>query len=84
MGFGNSVSSYDGVQGNDPFKQKTDNVCHIATLYFQYFHVVAIADAGIKTMGDTKGKALTTQQKGNTGEQMTRDLLRCTASIMAS
>jgi len=76
MGFGNSVSSYDGVQGNDPFKQKTDNVCHIATLYFQYFHVVAVADAGIKTMGDTKGKALTTQQKGNTGEQMTRDLLR--------
>ena len=76
MGFGNSVSSYDGVQGNDPFKQKTDNVCHIATLYFQYFHVVALADAAIKSMGDAKGKALTTQQKGNTGEQMTRDLLR--------
>ena len=76
MGFGNSVSSYDGVHGNDPFKQKTDNVCHIATLYFQYFHAVALADANIKTMGDAKGKALTTQQKGNTGEQMTRDLLR--------
>jgi len=76
MGFGNSVSSYDGIHGNDPFKQKTDNVCHIATLYFQYFHVVAVADAGIKSMGDAGGKALTTQQKGNTGEQMTRDLLK--------
>jgi TRAP transporter TAXI family solute receptor len=76
MGFGNSVSSYDGVQGNDPFKQKTDNVCQVATLYFQYFHVVALADTGMKSMGDAKGKALTTQQKGNTGEQMTRDLLR--------
>ncbi len=76
MGFGNSVSSYDGVQGNDPFKQKTDNVCQVATLYFQYFHVVAVADAGLKSMGDAKGKTLTTQQKGNTGEQMTRDLLR--------
>jgi len=76
MGFGNSVSSYDGVQGNDPFKQKTDNVCHIATLYFQYFHVVALADAGIKTVADIKGKNLTTQQKGNTGEQMTRDVLK--------
>jgi uncharacterized protein len=76
MGFGNSVSSYDGVQGNDPFKQKTDNVCQVATLYFQYFHVVALADAGLKTMGDAKGKTLTTQQKGNTGEQMTRDLLK--------
>jgi len=76
MGFGNSVSSYDGIRGNDPFKQKTDNVCHIATLYFQYFHVVALADVAMKTMADAKGKALTTQQKGNTGEQMTRDLLR--------
>jgi hypothetical protein len=76
MGFGNSVSSYDGVQGNDPFKQKTDNVCHIATLYFQYFHVVALADVAMKTMADAKGKTLTTQQKGNTGEQMTRDLLK--------
>jgi uncharacterized protein len=76
MGFGNSVSTFDGIHGNDPFKNKTDNVCHIATLYFQYFHVVALADAGLKNMGDAKGKVLTTQQKGNTGEQMTRDLLK--------
>ena len=76
MGFGNSVSTYDGVRGEDPFKTKTDNVCHIATLYFQYFHVVALADAGIKTGADIKGKTLTTQQKGNTGEQMTRDFLK--------
>ena len=76
MGFGNSVSTFDGIHGNDPFKKKTDNVCHIATLYFQYFHVVAVADAGIKTVADISGKILTTQQKGNTGEQMTRDLLK--------
>jgi hypothetical protein len=43
MGFGNSVSTFDGIHGNDPFKKKTDNVCHIGTLYFQYFHVVALA-----------------------------------------
>lgn len=76
MGFGNSVSTFDGIHGNDPFKKKTDNVCHIATLYFQYFHVVALADAGIRTVADINGKILTTQQKGNTGEQMTRDLLK--------
>jgi hypothetical protein len=76
MGFGNSVSTYDGVRGQDPFKEKTDNVCHIATLYFQYFHVVALADASIKTVADINGKILTTQQKGNTGEQMTRDVLK--------
>ena len=76
MGFGNSVSTFDGIHGNDPFKSKTDNVCHIATLYFQYFHIVALADAGIKTVADINGKVLTTQQKGNTGEQMTRDVLK--------
>ncbi|MBI2295179.1 MAG: TAXI family TRAP transporter solute-binding subunit [Betaproteobacteria bacterium] len=76
MGFGNSVSSYDGVMGNDPFKQKTDNVCQVATLYFQYFHFVALADAGINSVADAAGKILTTQQKGNTGEQMTRDVLK--------
>ena len=76
LGFGNASSTYDGSIGRDPFKQKTNNVCHVATLYFQYFHLVALADAGIKTVADAKGKALTTQQKGNTGEQMTRDVLK--------
>jgi uncharacterized protein len=76
LGFGNAVSSVDGVNGQAPFKAKTDNVCQVATLYFQYFHAVALADAGVRNMADTKGKALTTQQKGNTGEQMTRDALK--------
>ncbi len=76
MGFGNAVSSVDGVNGAEPFKGKQDNVCQVATLYFQYFHAVALADSGIKTVGDAKGKAITTQQKGNTGEQMTRDALK--------
>jgi uncharacterized protein len=76
MGFGNSVSTFDGIHGNDPFKKKTDNVCHVATLYFQYFHIVALADSGVKTVSDMGGKVLTTQQKGNTGEQMTRDVLK--------
>lgn len=76
LGFGNAVSSVDGVNGAEPFKGKQDNVCHVGTLYFQYFHAVALADSGVKTMGDAKGKALTTQQKGNTGEQMTRHALQ--------
>jgi hypothetical protein len=76
LGFGNASSTYDGVHGRDPYKQNTANVCHVATLYFQYFHAVALADAGVKNLGEAKGKALTTQQKGNTGEQMTRDALK--------
>ncbi|MBI3919084.1 MAG: TAXI family TRAP transporter solute-binding subunit [Betaproteobacteria bacterium] len=75
FGFGNAVSSVDGVNGRAPFDTKTGNVCQVATLYFQYFHMVALSDAGIKSVGDARGKALTTQQKGNTGEQMTRHVL---------
>jgi TRAP transporter TAXI family solute receptor len=75
LGFGNAVSTVDGVNGTAPFDEKTGNVCHVGTLYFQYFHMVALADAGIKTPGDAKGRSLTTQQKGNTGEQMTRAVL---------
>jgi len=75
LGFGNSVSTVDGVFGRAPFTGKTDNVRQLATLYFQYFHMVALADSGIKTPADLKGKALTTQQKGNTAEQMTRQML---------
>jgi TRAP transporter TAXI family solute receptor len=75
MGFGNAVSSVDGVNGLEPFKGKQDNVCQVATLYFQYFHAVALADAKIINLGDAKGRVLTTQQRGNTGEQMTRHAL---------
>ena len=76
LGFGNAVSSVDGVNGEAPFDSKQDNVCQLATLYFQYFHMVGLADAGIKSVADAKGKALTTQQNGKTGEQMTRYVLK--------
>ena len=45
LGFGNAVSTVDGVNGRAPFEGKADNVCQLATLYFQYFHMVALADA---------------------------------------
>ncbi len=76
LGFGNGVSTVDGIAGRDPFKEKTSNVCQIGTLYFQYFHMVALADSGIRSPADLKGKGLSTQQRGNTGEQMTRAVLQ--------
>jgi hypothetical protein len=75
VGFGNSISTVDGVKGNPPFQKATTNVCNLATLYPQYFQFVVNADAGVNTIADLKGKPLTTQQRGNTGEQITRQLL---------
>ncbi len=75
IGFGNAVSTADGVAGRDPFKAPTQNVRQLATLYLQYFQIAVLDDSGIKTVADLKGKAIGTQPRGNTGEQMTRHIL---------
>ena len=76
VGFGNSISTVDAIKGNAPFTKPHDNVCNIATLYPQYFQVVLRADAGINSVKDLKGKGITTQQRGNTGEAITGHMLR--------
>ena len=68
LGFGNSISTVDGVAGRAPFETKTDNVCNVASLYPQYFQVVVNADAGINSLADLKGKPVAFQPKGNTAE----------------
>ncbi len=75
IGFGNSISTVDGLAGNAPFPKATTNVCNLATLYPQYYQLVANADAGVTKVADLKGKAITTQQRGNTGELITKQLL---------
>ena len=75
FGFANSVSTVDAINGKPPFDTKAGNVCNVVTLYPQFFQVVANASSGIKSPSDVKGKALTTQKKGNTGEAITGHLL---------
>lgn len=75
VGFGNSISTVDGLAGRAPFPKATTNVCNLATLYPQYYQLVVNADAGVSKIADLKGKAVTTQQRGNTGELITRQLL---------
>ncbi len=40
IGFGNSISTVDGVAGKKPFPKKATNICNIATLYPQYYQFV--------------------------------------------
>ncbi len=75
IGFGNAVSTVDGVAGRDPFTAPTVNVRQLATLYLQFFQIAVLDESGIKTVADLKGKAIGTQPRGNTGEQMTRHIL---------
>ena len=76
VGFGNSISTVDAVVGNEPFKKPHDNICNVATFYPQYYQLVVPADAGINSVKDLKGKGVTTQPRGNTGEQITAQLLK--------
>jgi hypothetical protein len=75
LGFSNSISAVDALSGKPPFNKPHANVCNIATLYPQYFQFVVLADAGINKISDLKGKSITTQQRGNTGELITKQIL---------
>jgi TRAP transporter TAXI family solute receptor len=80
VGFGNSITTVDLVEGKMPLPpqntpKRHDNVCNLATLYPQYFQMVVRADAGINKIEDLKGKSITTQQRGNTGELITKQIL---------
>ena len=76
LAFANSVSTVDAINGNPPFDEKATNVCQLATLYPQYFQVVTTADTGIESLDQLKGRELTTQPAGNTGEAITAHLVQ--------
>jgi len=76
IGFANSSTTVDGIEGRAPYPKKTTRVCQVANLYPQYFQVVALADAKIGSFADLKGKTLVTQSKGNTAEILTSEVLK--------
>jgi TRAP transporter TAXI family solute receptor len=76
IGFGNSSTTVDGLEGRAPYPKKTTKVCQVANLYPQYFQVVALSDAKVNSFADFKGKTLVTQPKGNTAELLTDQVLK--------
>jgi len=58
LAFGNSISTVDAINGREPFEGEADNVCNMATLYPQFFQMVAPVDSGITSVQDFKGKRL--------------------------
>jgi uncharacterized protein len=84
IGFGNSISSVDGINGEAPFPAKVTKVCQIANLYPQYFQMVALADAGVNSVADMKGKTIAVQPKGNTAEKVSQDILKASGMTYAN
>lgn len=75
IGFGNSISTVDGINGVAPFPRKTTNVCQLATLYPQFFQIVVNANSGINSIRDFRGRGLAVQTRGNTAEAITKQIL---------
>lgn len=75
IAFANSVSTVDAIEGRGAFEDAVTNVCNVATLYPQYFQIVALASSGIETVADLRGKSVAIQPRGNTAEEITRELL---------
>ncbi len=48
IAFANSVSTVDAIKGRGAFDSAATNVCNVATLYPQYFQIVALKSAGIE------------------------------------
>jgi TRAP transporter TAXI family solute receptor len=75
IGLANSISTADAMTGRAPFNKPHDGVCNVASLYPQYFQFVVLTGTGVDKIADLKGKSITTQQRGNTGEVITKDFL---------
>ncbi len=76
IGFANSCSAVDGLYGRAPFKKKMENMRQLANLYPQYFQMVVPADSPINSPADLKGKVLSCDRKGLTGEQLSELVLK--------
>lgn len=76
IGFGNTVSTVDALKGDAPFNKPHKNVCNVASLYPQFNHVVVLANSGINSIKDMKGKTLTTLPRGNTTEAAAQHLFK--------
>ena len=76
IAFSNSSSAVDGLNGRSPFKKKMENMRQLANLYPQYFQMIVPADSKIKSVADLKGKTLTLDRKGNTGELLSQQVLQ--------
>jgi hypothetical protein len=76
IGFGNSSSSVDAVEGRPPFKAPAKNVMQLANLYPQYFQIFVLKDSAIKSVADLKGKTICPGPKGHTGELVSELILK--------
>ncbi len=76
IGFGNTITTVDGLAGRPPYPKQVTKVCQVANLYPQYYQMVVPVDSKINSVADLKGKTMVTQPKGNTSEIINTQMLQ--------
>ncbi len=76
IAMGNSPTTADAFAGNPPFDNPTTKVRNLMGLYDLTLHMVAPRDSDIWTVEDFKGKRVSAQTSGETGEVMFRHILQ--------
>jgi TRAP transporter TAXI family solute receptor len=69
-------STYDGFLGRAPYTKKMDNIRQVMILYPQYHVIMTIADKGINSINDFKGKKINVQQRGYASELINQMILK--------
>ena len=75
IAFAHSQDIVTGIKGEEPFKEPIKNVRAIGSLWTNYFQVGVRPDAGIDSIADMKGKAISPGNRGWGSEAATRMLL---------
>ena len=76
IGFGNTITTVDGIEGRPPYPKKMTKVCNSRACTRSTSRWWSLPDAKINPIADLKGKSIVVQPKGNTAELVTQDMLQ--------
>ena len=77
LGFANSVTTVDALNGAEPFEKPYSKLRNVANLYPQYFQMVTLEKyQDINSPADFKGKSVASQVRGTTGEAFLNAVLK--------
>lgn len=74
IGFFGADTSFNAYQGTDKFDEPID-ILGLASIYTNPFHVVVLADSGIETIQDLKGKKIAVGAPGSGTESKSKTIL---------
>jgi len=72
LGFSQASSIVDAFNGEPPFKEKTENVRYVLTLFPHKTQIVVFERSGIQTIEDIKGKRINVGTRGLLTEDVAR------------